>query len=227
MRINTVEVTNHCNAKCEYCPQPGMTREKGFMSMETYAKVLEKQELDFIELHNFGEPLLHPEIFKFVKMAHTWGYKTRFSTNGRLLSRGIMDKLVESGLDLLWISIRPFFYDVKRKLNFLYDEYSEKMEIVIYYVEYPEKRKPLPSHWKVTHVMPHTWSGQMKNMKFIRHNERCFNLKNRAVTVLWDGRVVNCCHDVNAIEVIGTIDDGRLEPRPFSLCKECEFYGTQ
>jgi len=224
MKIYTVEVTNHCNSKCEYCPHPKMTRSKGFMSVETFKKVLKKQELDFMELHGFGEPLMHPQIYDFVRMAHERGFKTQFSTNGLLLSREVMDKLVDSGLNTLWISIRPFFDIVKPKMEELYDEYSKKMEIVIYYVEYPEKMQRLPSGWKVTNVIPHSWSSQVR-LSFVKSIDKCFNLKNSAVTVLWDGRVSNCCHDFDGKYIIGSIDDEGLKPKPNELCKECEFYG--
>lgn len=225
MKIYNIEVTNHCNARCDYCPQPGMKREKGFMSMETYKKVLNKQELDFMELHGFGEPLLHPKIFDFVRMAKKRGFKTRFSTNGILLNEEVMDKLVDSGLDLMWISIRPFFDAVKKKLEKLYEEYSKRIEIIVYYVEYPEKVRPLPREWYVKHITPHTWSMQIIGLPFVKHNERCFNLENRAVVVLWDGRISNCCHDVDGRYILGTIDDDKLEPKVIDLCKGCEFYG--
>jgi hypothetical protein len=225
-KIYNVEITNHCNSKCEYCPHPKMTRPKGLMSMKTYRKVLKKQELDFMELHGFGEPLMHPLIYDFVRMAHKRGLKTRFSTNGLLLSGEIMDKLVDSGLDLLWISIRPFFEEVRKKLTLLYDEYSKKMDIMVYYVEFPEKTKPLPEHWKVTRIIPHSWSSQVK-LPFVKSPDRCFNLANSAVNVLWDGRVSNCCHDFDGKYIIGTIDDDNLKPAPNELCKGCEFYGKE
>ena len=219
-----MEVTNNCNAKCIYCPQPKMKRKKGFMSMETYVKVLEKQELEFIELHGFGEPLMHPRIYDFVKMAKEKGFKSQFSTNGKLLNREVMEKLVEAGLVLLLISIRSFFNEVKEKLMAVDDEYSKKMEIVIYYVEFPEKMKPLPEHWRKTHVIPHTWSGHV-DLQFIKRYESCFNLANKAVTVLWDGRISNCCHDVEGRYILGTIDDDNLEPKVNDLCENCEFHG--
>ena len=194
------------------------------MSMETYEKVLEKQELEFIELHGFGEPLMHPRIYDFVRMAKKKGFKTRFSTNGHLLNRKVMEKLVDAGLDLLWISIRPFFDEVKEKLMALHDEYSKKMEIVIYYVEFPEKMKPLPEHWRKKLIIPHTWSSQI-DLPTIKRYESCFNLANKAVTVLWDGRISNCCHDVEGRYILGTIDDDNLEPKVNDLCENCEFHG--
>lgn len=226
MRINNVEVTNHCNMKCRYCPHPKMTRKKGFMSQETYEKVLDKQELDYMELHNFGEPLLHEKIYNFIRMAKARGYKTQLSTNGTLLTEDVMDNLVNAGLDLLWISIRPAFEKVKKFLEKKYEKYSKDIEIVILYVEFTDKTKPLPKNWKITPIIPHTWSGQI-DLPYRKRNEMCDNLRLKAVTVLWDGRVSNCCHDYDGKYTLGTIDDNGLEPKPNKLCEGCEFYGAQ
>jgi len=224
MRIYNVETTNYCNAECDYCPYPKMTREKGFMSVETFKKVLEKQELDFMELHNFGEPLVDPQIFKFIRMAKEAGFKTRLSTNGLLLNRDVLSKLADAGLDLMWVSIRHYFDQVKKTLDELYLEYSKKIEIIIYYVELPKRMRNLPKQWKVTRLIPHTWSKQIEGVPFTMRNDSCFNLREKAVTVLWDGRVSNCCHDFDGKYIIGTIDDEGLEPKAVELCGSCEFY---
>lgn len=194
--------------------------------MKTYRKCIDKQDFKFVALHGFGEPLLHPKIFEFVKIAHDRGFRTRFSTNGKLLSRDVLDKLVDAGLDLLWVSIRPFFDEVKKILEPIYDEYAKKMTIMIYYVEYENKYKSLPNHWNATHLEPHTWSQQV-DLPFKQTSIPCFNLSNKAVTVLWDGRVSNCCHDVDGKYIIGTIDDDSIEPGVVDLCKRCEFYGKE
>ena len=227
MRIYNVEVTNHCNGKCgNYCPYSKMTRKKGNMSKKTFRKVLDKQELNFIEMHNFGEPLIHPRIFDFIKMAKDVGFKTEFSTNGLLLDAKTFDNLYHAGLDLLWVSIRPFFGKVRKTLIKHYDEYSKKMKITILYVEFKNKIKTLPRSWDVTYIEPHSWSGYVV-IPFVKRNISCFNLSNQAVTVLWDGRVSNCCHDYDGKYIIGTIDDDNLKPSVNELCKRCEFYGTQ
>lgn len=226
MKIYNCEITNHCNSECKgYCPYSEMTRPKGFMSEETFRKVLDKQELDFIEMHNFGEPLLHPMIYDFIKISKDAGFKTRFSTNGKLLNEETFKKLADAGLDKLWISIRPFFDEVKKTLDKNYEEYSKKMKISIIYVEFPHKVREWPSNWNVMGVIPHTWSGQVK-IPFRKSNQPCFNLQNKAVTVLWDGRVSNCCHDFDGKYIIGTIDDDNLKPSRVKLCEECEFNGT-
>jgi len=201
-----------------------MTREKGFMSMDIFNKILEKQELDFIELHNFGEPLMDPQIFKFIRMAKKAGFKTRLSTNGLLLNRDVLSKLADAGLDLMWVSIRHYFDQVKKTLDVLYSEYSKKIEIIIYYVELPNRMRDLPKQWKVTRLIPHTWSKQIEGVPFTMRNESCFNLREKAVTVLWDGKVSNCCHDFDGKYILGTIDEEGLEPKVVELCGSCEFY---
>lgn len=227
MKIYTIEVTNNCNADCEYCPHGKMKREKGYMSMETFEKILRKQKNDFIEFSGFGEPLMHPDIFKMIRMSHEKGLRTILCTNGKLINRDIMIKLCDSGLDLIIISIRHFFDDVITNMKDIYDNFSTRMKIVFYYVEYPEFRRELPffsKNWNIQYTVPHTWSSNI-NTPFIKRNEKCFNLKNNSVSVLWDGRISNCCHDIDGQYILGTIDDKELEPGFSDLCKRCEFNG--
>ena len=44
MKILMVELTNHCNEDCWFCPHSKMIREKGFMSMDTVKQVISKIE---------------------------------------------------------------------------------------------------------------------------------------------------------------------------------------
>ncbi len=69
MKVYQIEISNHCNLSCNYCPHPNQKRDKGYMSMETFKisiKLLKKCGQKIAYLHNFGEPLLHPKIFDFI-----------------------------------------------------------------------------------------------------------------------------------------------------------------
>ena len=65
-----IELTNNCNALCAFCPRD-KTPETGFMDFKTFKKAVERAENDhtppIIHLCGLGEPLLHPDIIKFVK----------------------------------------------------------------------------------------------------------------------------------------------------------------
>ena len=96
-----VEVTNFCNAKCVFCANDKLAREKGFLNLKDFEKFILFQEK--IRTNNFfyninknypritfcglGEPLLHPEIAKLVKCAAEHDFYTQLVTNGELLNK--------------------------------------------------------------------------------------------------------------------------------------------
>ena len=118
MRIYQVETTNYCNATCDYCPHTSMTREKGFISLETVQKVIDNclnEGQTYIALHHLGEPLLHPNINTIIKMFFENNINTELSTNGLILTA---KKLVELNkyLSVLRIAMDFNFAQKKDKL---------------------------------------------------------------------------------------------------------------
>jgi len=102
-----IEVTNHCNLKCEGCLREKMTRKKGYISYDTLLDALfvcDEFEIEEILLHNWGEPLLHPNILKIIKIIKILGFRVGFTTNGTLLTHDKLIELKEAGLDRLDIS---------------------------------------------------------------------------------------------------------------------------
>lgn len=93
-----VDVTNHCNAACWYCPHPDHERARGFISRETFAAVLDCMANDRVNLHFFSEPLVHRDLEGLVAMATERGIATGFSTNGKLLTQARLDRLAAAGL---------------------------------------------------------------------------------------------------------------------------------
>lgn len=88
-----IEITNVCNLACSFCPQT--KRASKFMSIETFEKILNqiKPHTDYIYLHVKGEPLLHPEIDKFLDLSYEKGLKVNITTNGTLINK-VKDKLL-------------------------------------------------------------------------------------------------------------------------------------
>src|SRR5262249_27438078 len=98
MKIYQIEISNFCNLECTYCPHPTQIREKGNMSAETFQKTLDLlercgQKTAF--LHNFGEPLLHPDLISFVQKCTTRGIAASFYTNGVLVTDQILQNLAD------------------------------------------------------------------------------------------------------------------------------------
>ena len=79
------------------------------MEMEAYEGLIQQlAELPKVEtLHfgGYGEPLLHPEIERMLRMAKEAGRKTELITNALLLDHSMAEKLVNARLDTLIFSV--------------------------------------------------------------------------------------------------------------------------
>ena len=102
-----IEPTNNCNFDCIMCPRPNMTRPIGNMSLDLFKKIIDEIQgkVEFIWLHFFGEPLMNVKIPEFIEYAGGKGITLGMSTNGSFLKGKIAEKILDSKLDLLLISI--------------------------------------------------------------------------------------------------------------------------
>lgn len=82
-----VEISNLCNLKCSFCP--GTKRPGRRMTAEEFGGVLPKLRpyTDYLYFHLMGEPLCHPELEKFLDLAHQAGFKVILTTNGTLIGK--------------------------------------------------------------------------------------------------------------------------------------------
>lgn len=80
-----IEITNICNLKCKFCPDT--SRNKEFMEASNFENVIKKiaPYTNLICLHVKGEPLLHPELEKILKIAEIYNLKVNITTNGTLI----------------------------------------------------------------------------------------------------------------------------------------------
>ena len=102
-----VEITNICNKNCSFCPKNN--RPKRRMTEEEFTVVAKKLRgvKDYIYYHVMGEPLTHPQLCTFIKIANGMGFKSAVTTNGSLLGeKG--DALIESGVYKVNISVHSF-----------------------------------------------------------------------------------------------------------------------
>jgi radical SAM protein with 4Fe4S-binding SPASM domain len=68
---------------------------------------ISKHEITRLTLFNNNEPLLDKRIYDFVRKAHEMmpTVEIGLSSNGRVVTKGVLDRLVKSGLTTLYISI--------------------------------------------------------------------------------------------------------------------------
>lgn len=125
-----LENTNHCNAECVMCPREKQTRPLGFMDMEHYTRLINeiaehKDQVERVHMHNFGEPMLDKQLPKRIEIAKAAGIKhVYFVSNASILTPGMAEALVKSGLDEFKISfygVSPETYN-KTMVNLDFDK---------------------------------------------------------------------------------------------------------
>ena len=86
-RFNKIylEISNVCNLSCAFCP--GTKRKKHVMTSEEFTCLMPKLRpyADYLYFHLMGEPLLHPDLQRFLEIAGTFGFRVILTTNGTLL----------------------------------------------------------------------------------------------------------------------------------------------
>ena len=228
-----VEITNICNMSCSFCH--GHKRELKRMSKDEFAVILDKLTpyTKYIYYHLMGEPLTHPLLPEFIKMAGESGYKSIITTNGTLLSkRG--DDLLSAGLHKINISIHSFENGSNEEhikyiseLATFAKKASESGTIVVFRlwnkgcddgkndIAINILKENIAGDW-----VENTRGLKIKDKVFLEWGERfewpdsnaeikgnrfsCYGLKDQ-FGVLCDGTVVPCCLDSDGVIGLGNI----------------------
>jgi radical SAM protein with 4Fe4S-binding SPASM domain len=101
-----VESTNRCNLRCPMCPRGSGKYPPEDMSYEFFQSLMRNYpDVECIWPQGFGEPLLHPKIFDFIRFAKLAGKTVSMSTNVSLLDEAGSAELIESKLDYLVLPV--------------------------------------------------------------------------------------------------------------------------
>ena len=105
----SIEPTNLCNLKCIECPTgtDSLTRPKGEIELSTVKNIIEKNKkyLSYLILYFQGESFLSKNIFEMISYANKNNIFTYTSTNGHYLTSENCEKIINSKLDKLIISV--------------------------------------------------------------------------------------------------------------------------
>jgi radical SAM protein with 4Fe4S-binding SPASM domain len=107
------ELNGACNMKCPMCtyalPETKNQGKESWMSLDRYRAILEDavpRGLKAVALNGINEPLLRRDLPDFVRVAKQCGVlDIMFHTNGMLLTEAMSEKLIDSGLTKLMVSI--------------------------------------------------------------------------------------------------------------------------
>ncbi len=104
-----IENTNLCNMSCVFCPHETMKRPAGVMADALFERIINQcrqHNIEEIILTGFGEPLMDKNFAGRVRLAKQSGIKTVSAvTNGVLLTPALSEQIIDSGLDMLSLSL--------------------------------------------------------------------------------------------------------------------------
>lgn len=104
-----VDTGNVCNLRCPLCPTGAgnLNRTVTLLSYDRFSRIVDEvgKYLYEIDLYNWGEPFLNPDIYKIISYAHKHRIKTRISSNLNRISNDDCEKIIHSGLDELVVSL--------------------------------------------------------------------------------------------------------------------------
>lgn len=104
-----VEPTNHCNLHCALCPvTEGFERPQGMMELALFTRLLDEvgRFVFTLQLWDWGEPFVHPQVYEMIAHARSKGIKVISSSNGHVFARrDHARRLVRSGLDTIIVAI--------------------------------------------------------------------------------------------------------------------------
>lgn len=228
-----VEITNICNMNCSFCH--GHSRPLKRMTADEFSVILEKLNghTNYIYYHLMGEPLTHPDLPLFLKMAGERGYKSVLTTNGTLLDK-CGDSILESGLHKVSLSVHSFedgteesFQKYLKTLSDFAKKANDNGVIVVFRLwnkGFDGGRNELIVEYLKNNIQGE-WKDNSKGMRirkkmFLEWGDRfawpdknagiqgdevfCYGLRDH-FGILCDGTVVPCCLDSE-----GTINLGNV-----------------
>jgi radical SAM protein with 4Fe4S-binding SPASM domain len=103
-----IDPTNICNLRCPLCPTgQNLAKRKGMLPFEKFKEIVDElgKYLFEIDLYNWGEPLLNREVYKMIEYSNQNNIRTTISSNLNTLNEKGAEKLINSGLDRLTVSL--------------------------------------------------------------------------------------------------------------------------
>jgi len=104
-----IDPINICNLRCPLCVtgQHKNMRPNGIMPFEDFTKIIDElsQWLYKVRLYSWGEPFLHKDIYHMISYSKSKNIGTEVSTNFINMKAEDMDRLVDSGLEYLVVSL--------------------------------------------------------------------------------------------------------------------------
>jgi sulfatase maturation enzyme AslB (radical SAM superfamily) len=261
--IFDLELTNLCNTACAFCPRDAISRPQGHMTGETfdlflerlisYSRQIEGQKIEIVEekqeallesgerspvrviFCGMGECLIHKHAADWLgRIRSETGLRASIVTNGALLSRETVDRLISAGVTNIFISVPGINQETYN--CYIPLEWNKILTNIC------EAHRASPGVVRISATLPadasiseadvrRFWQEKGIPVESVSkcHNRGGFltdqNLLSRIGApdsycgvivrhnfIAWDGQILSCCHDLKGNNLIGSIqEDSFLE----------------
>jgi MoaA/NifB/PqqE/SkfB family radical SAM enzyme len=186
-----VETRTDCNNHCPFCPHAFNNKPLGIMDWECYTAIIDQLcEIQYngrIALMLSNEPLLETRLEKMIEYAKNKSQRffLDITTNGRLLTVSMVDKLFKLGLDN--ININDYRGDR--------DVYPEKMSSYLepIFMAYGNNPKVSFKRRRLDENLPN-YAGNIPQ-EFNPEDFGFCNYPFRKLTIAYNGNILLCCDD--------------------------------
>ena len=214
--INSIEISSVCDNACQYCPAKDQHRyrETGFMTMETFGKVIDWVKVFIkngtqkeINLFGCGEPTLNPHVVEMVHVARQrlpFRQVLHLNTNGKTMTRELAADLKHAGISHIDLT--------------LHNSYDAAKTIKIF------REVGIEGKLSIDPIMrPNNWAGQVDWFVPDYCAGPCPWLANGQIMVMSNGNISHCCIDAFWTGKLGNINDDltKIDMQPMELCKGC------
>ena len=235
-----IESVSVCNLKCPFCATTYKrwgNDKHGYMDYALYKKIIDEgveNGLCAIKLSLRGEPLLHPDLVRMVEYAKEKGVMdVYFNTNAVLLTEEKFERLIDTRLDRISISIEGFKKETYEKFRVgarferLFDNVSKLITI-------RNRKKTLSPQIRIQTVLldelkddfveyVNFWKNFADEVSYLDAREETNESKEsgkvaswacpflwQRMTILWDGTLLPCLmhgiHDFSSMQ-LGNVAD--------------------
>lgn len=219
-----LEISNVCNLSCAFCP--GTRRSPHIMTEPEFSSLLSKLRpyTDFLYFHLMGEPLLHPQLARFLELAGEEGFRVILTTNGTLLKKQQNVLLSSPALHKVNISLHAFEandlsvpFDTYLEECFAFGKAAEAQKIVVYRLWNNGGKDTMNNRIlsQMHNHFPAPWKTESRGIRigervYLEYGDKfdwpdltapdggetcfCYGLRDQ-IGILCDGTVVPCCLD--------------------------------